>query len=102
MSPPCDITPSLSGGVVQCSGRPATMTPSSRPGLGFGQGPGLRLRADRVAVELGGQPVEAVEVVAQAGLGVVLGMAQDADRAAIAAVPDGPQDREVLVPLPQR
>ena len=59
-------------------------------------------RAGRLAVELGHEPVEAVEVVAQPLLGVVLGVAEDADRPAVAAVADDPQQLEVAGALAQR
>ena len=52
--------------------------------LAAGGGTGVRgfgLRAGGLAVELGHEPVEAVEVVAEPLLGVVLGVAEDADRA---------------------
>ena len=73
---------------------------SGRPRLaGGGGGRHGRARLGRgpggLALELGHQPVEAVEVVAQPLLGVVHGVAEDADRPAVAAVADGPQQLEV-------
>ena len=56
---------------------------------GFGRGPG------GLPSSWGTQPVEAVEVVAEPLLGVVLGVAEDADRPAVAAVADGPQQLQV-------
>ena len=62
----------------------------------------LRPRARRLAFELGKEPVEAVEVVAKPFLGVVVGVAEDADRTAVAAVDDRSQQLEVERPLAQR
>ena len=55
-------------------------------GGGRDGGPRLRPRAGGLAVELGDEPVEAVEVVAEPGLGVVVGVAEDADRSRVARV----------------
>ena len=63
---------------------------------------GFGRRAGRLAVELRHQPVEAVEIVAQPLLGVVLRVAEDADRAAVAAVADDLQQLEVELALAQR
>ena len=58
--------------------------------------------AGRLAVELRDEPVEAVEVVAQPLFGVVLRVAEDADRAAIAAVANRLEQLEVELALAQR
>ena len=59
-------------------------------------------RPGRLALELGHQPIETVQVIAQPLFGVVLGMAQNADRALVAAGTDGPQQFEVQGTLAQR
>ena len=69
---------------------------------GRGAGARLGLAAGGLAVELGDEPVEAVEVVLEPLLGVVLGVAEDADRAAVAAVADRLEQVEVERPLAQR
>ena len=61
--------------------RRSTPRPAGRGAVGRPEGPRLRPRPGGLAVELRDEPVEAVEVVAQPLLGVVLGVAEDADRA---------------------
>ena len=63
---------------------------------GFGRGPG------GLPSSWGNEPVEAVEVIAQPLFGVVLRVAQDADRAVVAAGTDGSQQLEVEGTLAQR
>ncbi len=61
-----------------------------------------RARARRMPVKLRHQPVEAVEIVLEPFLGVVHGVAENADRPAISTRRDQPQEFEVLGPLAQR
>ena len=63
---------------------------------GLGRGPG------GLPCKLGHQPVETVEVIAQPLFGVVLRVAQNADRPAVAAGTDGAQQLEVQGTLAQR
>ena len=62
----------------------------------------LRPRAGIAAVESLDQPVEPVEVVLQAGLGIQIGVIEDADRPRVAAAGDHLQQRQVEFARTQR
>src|SRR5271169_6087088 len=64
--------------------------------------PGARLRfwPSRLAIELRDEPVEAVEVVLQARLGVGKDLQDNTDRPAPTAVLDDPQESQVFIALP--
>ena len=67
--------------------------PCRRPALRAG----LRLRAGGLAFELRHEPVEAVEIVAQAFLHVVVRVADDADGTAIARVADDSEQFQIEI-----
>ena len=62
----------------------------------------LRPLAGRLSVELRDQPIQAVEVVLQPLLGVVLRVADDADRATVAAVDDCFEQLQIEFALAER